>query len=57
MNYTESVERMRSLKLHGLASALEGFLEQDLLPVIERVFTCRSFCRILPVYGKGICKT
>ena len=43
MNYTESVERMRSLKLHGLASALEGFLEQDLLTVIERVFTCRSF--------------
>jgi len=27
MNYTESVERMRSLKLHGMASALEGILE------------------------------
>jgi DNA replication protein DnaC len=27
MNYTESLERMRSLKLNGMASALEGVLE------------------------------
>ena len=27
MNYTESVERMRLLKLNGMASAFEGILE------------------------------